>query len=141
MASVTDLTARLSRTKSVAALRIRERQEETERSTLATYATKSADAKRDHPEEPSPTRTVFQVDRDRIVHSKAFRRTKHKTQVFLAPVGDHYRTRRTHILEVNSTGRALPTPLQLTEALPHATPPAQTSRPPPPPPVRPPLPT
>jgi len=117
MASVTDLTARLSRSKSVAALRIRERQEEAERTSLAAYATKSADAKRDHPEEPSPTRTAFQVDRDRIVHSKAFRRTKHKTQVFLAPVGDHYRTRLTHILEVNSIGRAMATGLQLNEDL------------------------
>src|SRR5438874_3046478 len=117
MASVTDLTAKLSRTKSVAALRIRERQEEAERKALAAYATKSADAKRDHPEEPSPTRTAFQVDRDRIVHSKAFRRTKHKTQVFLAPVGDHYRTRLTRSLEVNSVGRALATGLQLNEDL------------------------
>src|SRR5436190_15753160 len=117
MASVTDLTARLSRTKSVAALRIRQRQEEAERTSLAPYATKSADAKRDHPEEPSATRTAFQVDRDRIVHSKAFRRTKHKTQVFLAPVGDHYRTRLTHILEVNSIGRAIATALQLNEDL------------------------
>jgi len=117
MASVTDLTARLSRTKSVAALRIRERQEEAERTSLAPYATKSAGAKRDHPEEPSATRTAFQVDRDRIVHCKAFRRTKHKTQVFLAPVGDHYRTRLTHILEVNSIGRAMATALQLNEDL------------------------
>src|SRR5437867_11689484 len=117
MASVTDLTARLSRTKSVAALRIRERQEDAERTSLASYATKSADAKRDHPEEPSPTRTAFQVDRDRIVHSKAFRRTKHKTQVFLAPVGDHYRTRLTHSLEVNSIGRSMATALQLNEDL------------------------
>jgi dGTPase len=117
MASVTDLTARLSRTKSVAALRIRQRQEHAERMSLAPHATKSADAKRDHPEEPSPTRTAFQVDRDRIVHSKAFRRTKHKTQVFLAPVGDHYRTRLTHILEVNSIGRAMATALELNEDL------------------------
>ena len=117
MAAVTDLTAKLSRTKSVAALRIRERQEETERTALAAYATKSANAKRDHAEEPSPTRTAFQVDRDRIVHSKAFRRTKHKTQVFLAPVGDHYRTRLTHILEVNSIGRSIATALQLNEDL------------------------
>src|ERR1700704_2786961 len=117
MASVTDLGARLSRTKSVAALRIRERQEEAERTTLAPYATKSAGAKRDHPEEPSPTRTSFQVDRDRIVHSKAFRRTKHKTQVFLAPVGDHYRTRLTPILEVNQIGRAIARALQLNEDL------------------------
>src|SRR5256885_8611489 len=117
MAGATDLTSRLSRTKSVAALRIRERQEESERTTLAPYATKSAGAKRDHPEEPSPTRTAFQVDRDRIIHSKAFRRTKHKTQVFLAPVGDHYRTRLTHILEVNSIGRAIATALNLNEDL------------------------
>ena len=117
MASVTDLTARLSRTKSVAALRIRQRLEDAESAALAPYATKSATAKRDHAEEPSPTRTAFQVDRDRIVHSKAFRRTKHKTQVFLAPVGDHYRTRLTHILEVNSIGRSIATALQLNEDL------------------------
>src|ERR1700704_4373868 len=117
MASVTDLGARLSRTKSVAALRIRQRQEDTERTTLAPYATKSAGAKRDRPEDPSATRTAFQVDRDRIVHSKAFRRTKHKTQVFLAPVGDHYRTRLTHILEVNQIGRAIARALQLNEDL------------------------
>jgi dGTPase len=117
MASVTDPTARLSRTKSVTALRIRQRQEEAERSGLAPQATRSADARRDRPEEPSPTRTAFQVDRDRIVHSKAFRRTKHKTQVFLAPVGDHYRTRLTHILEVSSIGRAMATALGLNEDL------------------------
>jgi dGTPase len=117
MATVSDLAATLSRTRSVAALRIRQRQEEAERTALAPYATKSADAKRDRPEEPSPTRIAFQVDRDRIVHSKAFRRTKHKTQVFLAPVGDHYRTRLTHILEVSSIGRAIATALQLNEDL------------------------
>src|SRR6266568_5087720 len=117
MASVTDLTARLSRTKSVGALRIRQRQEDAENTTLAPYATRSADGRRDRPDEPSPTRTAFQVDRDRIVHSKAFRRTKHKTQVFLAPVGDHYRTRLTHILEVNSIGRSMATALQLNEDL------------------------
>src|SRR5437667_2594625 len=117
MASVTDLTSRLSRTKSVAALRIRERQEESERTTLAPYATQSAAVKRDHPEDPSPTRTAFQVDRDRIIHSKAFRRTKHKTQVFLAPVGDHYRTRLTHILEVSQIGRSMARALRLNEDL------------------------
>ena len=117
MATQTEIAATLSRTKSVAALRIRERQEEAERGALAPYATKAAAAKRDHPEDPSPTRTAFQVDRDRIVHSKAFRRTKHKTQVFLAPVGDHYRTRLTHILEVSSIGRAMATALQLNEDL------------------------
>ena len=117
MATETDLGARLSRTKSVAALRIRERQEDAERTGLAAYATQSADGHRDRAEEPSPTRTAFQVDRDRIVHSKAFRRTKHKTQVFLAPVGDHYRTRLTHILEVNSIGRAIASALRLNEDL------------------------
>src|SRR5205814_3541451 len=117
MASVTDLTARLSRTKSVAALRIRERHEEAESSSLAPHATKSVDAKRARPEEPSPTRTNFAVDRDRIVHSKAFRRTKHKTQVFLAPVGDHYRTRLTHILEVSQIGRSIARALRLNEDL------------------------
>ncbi|HUG04911.1 MAG TPA: deoxyguanosinetriphosphate triphosphohydrolase, partial [Candidatus Limnocylindria bacterium] len=88
-------------------MRIRERTEELEGTTLAPYATKSADGARDRAEAPSPTRTAFAVDRDRIIHSKAFRRTKHKTQVFLAPVGDHYRTRLTHILEVNQIGRAI----------------------------------
>ncbi|HUQ16196.1 MAG TPA: dNTP triphosphohydrolase, partial [Candidatus Saccharimonadales bacterium] len=117
MATETDLAARLSRTKSVAALRIRERQEDAEQSALAAHATKAALGRRDREEEPSPTRTAFGVDRDRIVHSKAFRRTKHKTQVFLAPVGDHYRTRLTHILEVNSIGRAIASALQLNEDL------------------------
>src|SRR5881397_3669959 len=117
MATGIEREARLSRTRSVASLRIRERTEEAERKALAAYATKSADAKRAKPEEPSPTRTSFAVDRDRIVHSKAFRRTKHKTQVFLAPVGDHYRTRLTHILEVNQIGRAIARALRLNEDL------------------------
>jgi dGTPase len=109
--------AKLSRDRSVASLRIRERTEELEGTTLAAYATKSADAKRDREEEPSPTRTAFAVDRDRIIHSKAFRRTKHKTQVFLAPIGDHYRTRLTHILEVNQIGRSIARALRLNEDL------------------------
>src|ERR1700704_4457829 len=117
MATKVERGAKLSRDKSVASLRIRERSEELENLTLAPYATKSADGKRDKPDEPSPTRTAFAVDRDRIIHSKAFRRTKHKTQVFLAPVGDHYRTRLTHILEVNSIGRAMATALRLNEDL------------------------
>src|SRR2546429_8200334 len=62
-------------------------------------------------------RTCFQRDRDRIVHSKAFRRLKHKTQVFLAPVGDHYRTRLTHTLEVTQLGRSLARALRLNEDL------------------------
>ena len=117
MATKVERAAKLSRDRSVASLRIRERSEELEGTTLAPYATKSADGRRDKPEEPSPTRTAFAVDRDRIIHSKAFRRTKHKTQVFLAPVGDHYRTRLTHILEVNQIGRALARALRLNEDL------------------------
>jgi dGTPase len=117
MATKVERAAKLSRDRSVASLRIRERSEELEGTTLAPYATKSADGQRDKPDEPSPTRTAFAVDRDRIIHSKAFRRTKHKTQVFLAPVGDHYRTRLTHILEVNQIGRAIARALRLNEDL------------------------
>src|SRR6266568_7631610 len=117
MATKVERAAKLSRDRSVASLRIRERSEELENTTLAPYATRSADGRRDRPDEPSPTRMAFAVDRDRIIHSKAFRRTKHKTQVFLAPVGDHYRTRLTHILEVNSIGRSMATALQLNEDL------------------------
>lgn len=68
-------------------------------------------------EEPCPVRTAFQVDRDRILHSKAFRRLKHKTQVFLAPEGDHYRTRLTHTLEVSQIARTLARALRLNEDL------------------------
>src|SRR5947209_444629 len=95
MATQTRGEAKLSRARSVAALRVREHTEELENANVAEYATRSASAHRDRPEEPSPTRAAFAVDRDRIVHSKAFRRLKHKTQVFLAPVGDHYRPRPT----------------------------------------------
>ncbi len=109
--------ATLSRTKSVASLRIRERTEELEGQALAPYASKSAAATRARAEEPSPTRTAFALDRDRIIHSKAFRRTKHKTQVFLAPIGDHYRTRLTHILEVSQIGRSIARALRLNEDL------------------------
>lgn len=69
------------------------------------------------PLEPCPTRTCFQRDIDRIIHSKAFRRLKHKTQVFLAPSGDHYRTRLTHTLEVAQIARTIARALQLNEDL------------------------
>lgn len=68
-------------------------------------------------EEPCPYRTVFQRDRDRIIHSKAFRRLMHKTQVFLAPEGDHYRTRLTHTLEVSQVARSISRALGLNEDL------------------------
>lgn len=117
MATEAKTTARLSRTRQVASLRIRERLERAEEQVLAPYATRSSQGVRDEPEEPSPTRTAFQVDRDRIVHSKPFRRTKHKTQVFLAPIGDHYRTRLTHILEVSQIGRSIAVALGLDQDL------------------------
>src|SRR6266481_9283328 len=117
MATQTRADAKLSRSRSVAALRVREHTEELEKVNLAEYATRSKNAHRDRSEDPSPTRAAFALDRDRIVHSKAFRRTKHKTQVFLAPVGDHYRTRLTHILEVNQIGRAIARALRLNEDL------------------------
>lgn len=68
-------------------------------------------------EKPCPVRTIFQVDRDRILHSKAFRRLKYKTQVFLAPEGDHYRTRLTHTLEVSQVARTIARALRLNEDL------------------------
>lgn len=72
---------------------------------------------RDHPEEPCDLRPVYQRDRDRILHSKAFRRLKGKTQVFLAPEGDHYRTRLTHTLEVSQNARTIAKALHLNEDL------------------------
>jgi dGTPase len=92
-----------------------------EREYLWERATPSYAARREHPEEDSPVRTPFQRDRDRIVHSKAFRRLKHKTQVFVAPEGDHYRTRLTHTLEAcfisRTVARALALNEDLTEAI------------------------
>src|ERR1700709_781385 len=85
------------------------------RSALATDP--SASRGRLTPEPESPTRTPFQRDRDRIVHSTAFRRLKHKTQVFVHHEGDHYRTRLTHTLEVSQIGRALARALGLDEDL------------------------
>jgi dGTPase len=78
---------------------------------MATPAVKSSG--RLHREEPDPIRTSFMVDRDRIIHSKSFRRLKHKTQVFAAPPGDHYRTRLTHTLEVNQIAKTIGAGLNL----------------------------
>jgi dGTPase len=97
---------------------VRERTEEIERQILEPRATRSADTKgRERHEEPDPLRTAFQQDRERIVHSKAFRRLKHKTQVFLAPEGDHYRVRLTHTLEVAQIARTAARALRLNEDL------------------------
>lgn len=97
---------------------VRERIEQTEELVLAPYAVRAArSAGRARPEEPSSVRTCFQRDVDRIVHSKAFRRLKHKTQVFLQPEGDHYRTRMTHTLEVSRIARTIARALRLNEDL------------------------
>jgi len=97
---------------------IRERLEQEEKRTLSPHATLSAETRgRLVPEEPCDVRTAFQRDRDRIIHSKSFRRLKHKTQVFLSPTGDHYRTRLTHTLEVAQIARTVTRALQLNEML------------------------
>ncbi len=88
-----------------------------ERAWLAPSASFSDTSSRPKPEPPSKVRTEFQRDRDRIVHSKAFRRLMHKTQVFLAPAGDHYRTRLTHTLEVTQIARTIGRALRLNEDL------------------------
>jgi dGTPase len=84
---------------------------------LAPAGTPSYPARRERPEPDAPWRTPFQRDRDRIVHCKAFRRLKHKTQVFVAPEGDHYRTRLTHTLEVTGISRTVARALRLNEDL------------------------
>ncbi len=97
---------------------IREKIEENERLTLSKYAALSLNSKgRDRAEEKCPFRTEFQRDRDRIIHSNAFRRLKHKTQVYLIPFGDHYRTRLTHTLEVAQIARTISRSLSLNEDL------------------------
>jgi len=97
---------------------IREDLEQREREILAPQATKSADTRgRVRPETEDPIRPAFQRDRDRIIHCKAFRRLKHKTQVFFAPTGDHYRTRLTHTLEVSQIARSIAKVLRLNEEL------------------------
>ena len=97
---------------------IREELERREREILAPEAAKSADSKgRLKPEPEDPIRPSFQRDRDRIIHTKAFRRLKHKTQVFFSPAGDHYRTRLTHTLEVAQIARSIAKVLRLHEEL------------------------
>ncbi|HET8772808.1 MAG TPA: deoxyguanosinetriphosphate triphosphohydrolase [Thermoanaerobaculia bacterium] len=97
---------------------IREMLERIEYDTLVPQAAKSAETRgRDRAEEEDDIRPSYQRDRDRIIHCKAFRRLKHKTQVFLAPEGDHYRTRLTHVLEVTQIARTIAKSLRLNETL------------------------
>ena len=97
---------------------IRENIEKNEKLILSPMATLSSDSKgRKEPQEKCNLRTEFQRDRDRIIHSKAFRRLKHKTQVFLSPESDHYRTRLTHTLEVSQIARTVARALRLNEDL------------------------
>ncbi len=97
---------------------IREKSELIEKNILSPYACLSCESKgRAVFEEPDNIRTCFQRDRDRIIHSQSFRRLKHKTQVFLAPSGDHYRTRLTHTLEVSQIARTIARALGLNEDL------------------------
>ena len=97
---------------------IRENLEQWEKDYLSPYASLSVNSKgRLRPEEQCDIRPVFQRDRDRIIHCKAFRRLKDKTQVFLTPEGDHYRTRLTHTLEVSQTARTIAKALKLNEDL------------------------
>lgn len=96
----------------------REKREIWECDTLGENATKSiSSAGRARSEEPCSIRTIFQQDHDRILHCKSFRRLKHKTQVFIAPDGDHYRTRLTHTLEVSAIARTVAVALRLNEDL------------------------
>ena len=91
---------------------------EREKTTLSKYAFLTSNTRgREYPCEPSEMRTEFQRDRDRIIHSQAFRRLMNKTQVFLAPTGDHYRTRLTHTLEVTQIARIIARGLRLNEDL------------------------
>ncbi|MBI2756237.1 MAG: deoxyguanosinetriphosphate triphosphohydrolase [Chloroflexi bacterium] len=89
---------------------------------LSKFAAKARNSRgRQRPDVEDPMRTAFQRDRDRIIHSKAFRRLKHKTQVFIAPLGDHYRTRLTHTMEVMQVARSIARGLNLNEDLAEAT--------------------
>jgi dGTPase len=95
---------------------IRLRLEDREK-TLSPFASKSIEAVRSIDEEPAPTRTAFQRDRDRVIHTNSFRRLKHKSQVFVAPQGDHFTTRLTHVIEVSQVGRSIARGLNLNEDL------------------------
>ena len=97
---------------------IREQIEAMEKENLSPYACRSVDSRgRDKDEPQCDIRPVFQRDRDRILHSKAFRRLKNKTQVFLDPRGDHYRTRMSHTLEVSQNARTIAKALRMNEDL------------------------
>ena len=97
---------------------IREQIEEIEKKSLSSFACLSSQTQgRQPPQEKCRLRTEFQRDRDRILHCKSFRRLKHKTQVFIAPEGDHYRTRLTHTLEVAQIARTISRSLRLNEDL------------------------
>lgn len=97
---------------------VREQTELLEQKTLAPWAAKASESQgRERPEKRCPLRTDFQRDRDRVIHCKSFRRLKHKTQVFLSPQGDHYRTRLTHTLEVSQIARTIARALRLNEDL------------------------
>ena len=99
-------------------MNVREQTELMEAASLAPDACLSKNSRgRERFEEPCEFRTCFQRDRDRIIHSKSFRRLKHKTQVFLAPEGDHYRTRLTHTLEVSQIARSIARAMRLNEDL------------------------
>lgn len=99
-------------------MNIRESTEQWEEGYLSPYAAFSKNSRgREREEEPCDIRTAYQRDRDRIIHCKAFRRLKHKTQVFLAPEGDHYRTRLTHTLEVSQIARTIAKSLRMNEDL------------------------
>ena len=97
---------------------VKERTEKMEKSLLSPYASLAQNSRgRKQAEEECTLRTVYQRDRDRIIHCKSFRRLKHKTQVFLSPEGDHYRTRLTHTLEVSQIARTVSRALRLNEDL------------------------
>ncbi len=107
-------------TERVSNMNVREQYEITEMGILSKYACTSTDEnriQREHYEEKCPYRTEFQRDRDRILHCNSFRRLKRKTQVFLSPVGDHYRTRLTHTLEVSQIARTISRGMRLNEDL------------------------